>query len=444
MPIYKNTSKDVQAFVFLLVEDNLMEPTTAFFVSLPFAAFVLMLILFLRLHLKYRLLQKDLDHKSALIRERDSELTDIRDQLRFEQKNAGQISEKLKLAEFSVVQLKEEQQKFNAQVSALHQSFVKELESLSAKIMDQNADKLRNRHQDELDKILKPLSKNLDQFMEKVNASQMSGERTHAELKNELGHLRAMNQQLSLEADKLSKALSGQNKIQGNWGEMMLERILELSGLQKGIDFENQKMISEEDGQRQIPDTLVHLPGNKSLIIDAKVSLNTFLQMQSVDDESQKAEMLQQMSRDIRKHVQGLSAKKYYLGTKNQSPDFVMMFFPLEQIYGLALQNDPGLLEAAWKKNVLIVLPSTLAIALKTIAFLWKTEQQQKNIHEIIRQAGLLGDRFRAFVEDFRKIEKQIDSLRETYFDVHKRLATGKGNLIDRADRLNALGGKIE
>jgi DNA recombination protein RmuC len=245
---------------------------------------------------------------------------------------------------------------------------------------------------------------------------------------------------MTQEANNLVKALKGQTKTQGNWGEMILERILEKSGLRRDYEFEVQKSMKTEDGRRLQPDVVVKLPDDKNIVIDSKVSLNAYEAFSSAEDEDEQNRALQRHILSIKNHVKELGDKSYEKLYEINTPDFVLMFIPIEPAFSLALQNEPGLFNDAFEKNIVIVSPSTLLATLATINNVWKQEYQNRNAQEIARQSANLYDKFVGFVDDLQKIGERIQQTQLTYDQAMNKLQTGRGNLIGRVEKLKKLG----
>jgi DNA recombination protein RmuC len=247
---------------------------------------------------------------------------------------------------------------------------------------------------------------------------------------------------MSVEAQNLTKALKGDSKTQGNWGEVILERILEKSGLRKGFEFEVQVTERNEENQLIRPDVVVKLPDNKFLIVDSKVSLTAYEQWVNSTDEAEKTAALKAHILSIRQHIKGLAEKKYQEIHGAQSPDFVLLFIPIQPAFDVALQNEPDLYNSAFEKNIILVSPTTLLATLSTVNSVWKQEYQSRNAVEIAEKSGAMYDKFVAFTEDLEKVGKAIDQSQKVYGEAMNKLVTGKGNLVRRAEHLKELGVK--
>jgi DNA recombination protein RmuC len=261
-------------------------------------------------------------------------------------------------------------------------------------------------------------------------------------LKGELGKLMELNRQISQEAHNLTRALKADTKKQGNWGEFVLDRILELSGLVNGEGFSKQSSFSDANGNRLQPNIVINLPDNKHIIVDSKVSLIAYDRLINCDIEDDRISHLNDHISSLKNHIKGLSNKNYSDMYKVNSPDFVLLFVPIESCFAIAVQHDVELFEFAWSKRVVIVTPSTLLATLKTIASIWKQEQQTRNAIDIARKAGALYDKFVGFMTDLKKVGDHIDKAKESYSDAFSKLSAGNGNLVGRVEHLRKLGAK--
>jgi DNA recombination protein RmuC len=268
------------------------------------------------------------------------------------------------------------------------------------------------------------------------------GLKDQTDLKAELKKLHDLNLKISDEANNLTKALKGDVKKQGNWGEMILESILERSGLSEGSEYRKQESITAENGQRVQPDVVIHLPDQKHIIVDSKVSLVAYERMVSADSEKERLNNLKEHLQSVRSHIKILSEKHYQNAQGLNSPDFVLLFIPIESSFSIAVQEDNDLFSYAWDNKVVIVSPSTLLATLRTIASIWQQENQTRNALEIARQSGALYDKFVAFVADMEAIGKSIDNTRKTYDSALNKLYSGSGNLVRRAENIRKLGAK--
>ena len=326
------------------------------------------------------------------------------------------------------------------ELEELQAKFTESFRNLANEILEEKSKKFTEQNKTQLDQLLQPLSKQIGEFKEKVETTHLEEAKAQASLKQQIIGLSELNQKMTQEANNLVKALKGQTKTQGNWGEMILERILEKSGLRRDCEFEVQKSMKTEDGRRLQPDVVVKLPDDKNIVIDSKVSLNAYEAFSSAEDENEQNRALQRHILSIKNHVKELGDKSYEKLYEINTPDFVLMFIPIEPAFSLALQNEPGLFNDAFEKNIVIVSPSTLLATLATINNVWKQEYQNRNAQEIARQSANLYDKFVGFVDDLQKIGERIQQTQLTYDQAMNKLQTGRGNLIGRVEKLKKLG----
>jgi len=316
--------------------------------------------------------------------------------------------------------------------------------NLANEILEEKTQKFTEQNRTKLEEILKPLGEKILSFEKKVEEAYHKESNERFSLVNEIKKLAELNQQISQEASNLTQALKGQAKTRGNWGEIILESILEKSGLVKDREYFVQQSYTNEEGKRLQPDVIVVYPGERSVIIDSKVSLNAYERYVSSEIKEEQDVALREHLQAIRNHVTDLSSKNYQDLYQIKSLDFVMMFLPIEPAYMLAVQNDPNLWSFAYDRRILLISPTNLIASLKMIANLWRVEYQNKNALEISRQSGELYDKFKGFVDDLEDIGKKINATRGSFDDAMNKLATGKGNLIRRAEKIRELGVKSE
>lgn len=336
--------------------------------------------------------------------------------------------------------LKERLSEQKEEMQQLQERFKDEFENLANKILEEKSKKFTEQNKEKLDQLLKPLGEKMEAFKKKVEETHKDEVEARGSLKQELKNLMELNQKMAKEANDLTKALKGESKTQGNWGEVILQRILEKSGLTKGREYETQEYHTTEDGRRLHPDVVVHLPDEKRLIIDSKVSLTAYERYASAEDEQEQQSALRDHLSSIRSHVKGLSNKNYQELYGGNSPDFVLMFIPIEPAFGLALQNDTSIYHESFEKNIVIVSPSTLLATLATIDSVWKQEYQNKNAQEIADRGGALYEKFRLFAESMQEIGQRIRQTQESYDQAMTRLSTGRGNLVRQVEMLKELG----
>ena len=319
----------------------------------------------------------------------------------------------------------------------------KDFELLATKILDEKTEKFTLQNKENIKNILNPLQEKIQVFEKKVEDTQKESISMHSALKEQLLGLKDLNQQMSKEATNLTRALKGDSKMQGNWGELVLERVLEKSGLEKDREYFVQQSFKLDDGSRVLPDVVLHLPDNKRMIIDSKVSLTDYERLVNAEDDD-KALHLKAHVNSIKKHVDQLSDKNYQDLYDIESPDFVLMFIPIEPAFAIAVNDDNSLYNKAFEKNIVIVTPSTLLATLRTIDSMWNNEKQQQNAIEIARQAGALYDKFEGLMADLIGVGKKIDATKSDYNAAMNKLFEGKGNLINSVEKLKKMGAKAK
>ncbi|MCK5517994.1 MAG: DNA recombination protein RmuC [Alphaproteobacteria bacterium] len=332
----------------------------------------------------------------------------------------------------------------NARLEQLEEKFALQFENLANRIFDEKTNKFKKESQESLGQLLNPLRERLQEFQKKVDDSFGAQVKEQISLKKEIENIISVNKKMSLQTENLTKALKGDVKAQGNWGEIILEKILENSGLRKGTDYIIQGaslgLRHAEDGSIIKPDVVIMLPEDKHIIVDAKVSLTAYERYCATEDVSLRARHLKEYLASIRAHVNGLEKRRYQDTEKLGTPDFVLMFMPVEGAYSLAIQEDIGLHGYAWDKKIVIVCPSILFATLKTIASVWRLELQNRHAQEIARQGGGLYDKIAGFVKDMQELGSRINKSQEVYNEAFKKLSTGNGNILKRTHDLKALG----
>ena len=328
------------------------------------------------------------------------------------------------------------------QLEDIQAQFTKEFENLANKILDDKSKKFTEQNETQLRNILDPLKDRIRDFEKRVNDTHIESAKERSALKEQLHIMADMNKRMSEEALNLTKALKGDSKKQGNWGELILEKVLEKSGLQKGREYDVQQSFTLEDGSRLQPDVVIHLPDNKNLIVDSKVSLVAYERYVSADDDDKTSQdlHLKDHINSIRAHIKGLSGKNYQNLYGIGSPDFVLLFIPIEPAFILSISSDNELYNDAFDKNVVLVSPTTLLATLRTIANVWKQEYQSQNAMEIAKQGADMYDKFVSFTEDLIKVGKLMDDSKKTYSEAMNKLYDGKGNLVRRAENMKKLG----
>lgn len=330
------------------------------------------------------------------------------------------------------------------EVEKLQEKFTKEFENLANKILEEKSTKFTEQNKENMKNILSPLQEKIQLFEKKVDDTHKESIDYHAALRQQIIGLSEMNAQMSKETLNLTKALKGDSKMQGNWGELVLERVLEKSGLEKDREYYVQQSHTAVDGNRVFPDVVINLPDGKKMIVDSKVSLTAYEKYINEEDDSLKIGYLKEHVCSIKRHVEQLGEKNYHDLYEIESPDFVLLFIPIEPAFAMALNEDTTLYNKAFEKNIVIVTPSTLLATLRTIDSMWANQKQQENAMEIARQAGALYDKFQGFVEDLIKIGKKIDESKTEYGAAMNKLVEGKGNLITSVEKLKKMGAKAK
>ncbi|HJR99666.1 MAG TPA: DNA recombination protein RmuC [Flavobacterium sp.] len=330
------------------------------------------------------------------------------------------------------------------EVEKLQEKFTKEFENLANKILDEKSNKFTEQNKENMKNILSPLQDKIQLFEKKVEDTHKESIDYHAALRQQILGLREMNIQMSKETLNLTKALKGDSKMQGNWGELVLERVLEKSGLEKGREYEVQQSFSTEEGNRVFPDVVINLPDGKKMVVDSKVSLTAYEKYINEEEDDLKNVYLKEHVSSIKRHVEQLGNKNYQDLYQIESPDFVLLFIPIEPAFAIALNEDAALYNRAFEKNIVIVTPATLLATLRTIDSMWTNQKQQENAFEIARQAGALYDKFEGFVADLIKIGKKIDETKIEYSGAMNKLVDGSGNLITRVEKLKKMGAKAK
>ncbi len=322
------------------------------------------------------------------------------------------------------------------------EALTSQFKNLANEILEDKSKRFTEQNAASLDALLKPLQTKLTEFKEQVNTSYGNEARERFALKNEIERLANLNLRMSDETRSLTQALKGDSKVQGNWGELVLESILESSGLRKGEEYLVQDSHTQTDGSRLQPDVVVKLPEGRSLVVDSKVSITAYARHAQTSDPELAVQELAAHIQSLRQHIQGLSNKNYSSLYGIGSVDFVLMFVPIEPAFLLALKNAPNLYQEALAKNIVLVCPSTLMATLRTVAHLWRQDQQNRNALEIAKQCGTLYDKFVGFVEDLEKLGQRLEQAQTSYHDAFNKLKSGKGNLIRTAQKVRELGVK--
>ncbi len=325
-------------------------------------------------------------------------------------------------------------------LAATQRQVEQRFELLASEILTEKSSLINHQHESTLKLLLSPFHKQLQEFQHKVDDVYDRETRDRVAITTEIQHLRQLNERLSNDAVNLTEALQGKNKLQGQWGEMVLEKILEESGLRKGVEYTTQVSLHTESGSKRQPDVIVHLPGKRDVIIDAKVSLKAFTQAHSENDEKRRRKYELRHLDSVKRHVTSLSSKQYHQLKGVSSMDFVLLFIPIETAFQKTLENDPEILSRSMRKQVVLCSPSTLLAILRTIQHLWRLDEQNRNGLIIAKQAGNLYDKFVGFIETFEEIGTRLHQSQQAWHLAKKRLSSGNGNLIKRAEYLKELG----
>jgi len=423
-----------------------------------------------------------LDERAARIPEMQSAIETAHETLQQLERTLGDLRQKLGAADSMVTsqstqiasiknekenletlrdQLIAEQQKLNARTAQLNSELNSErtqtaeklallqnaeeqlsnrFKALANEILDDKSKKFTDQNQTNINQLLEPLKVKITEFQSKVHDVYVQEGKDRSALAEQVKQLMALNNQLSEDAHNLTSALKGQSKAQGNWGELILERVLEASGLRKGHEYQVQESHTRDDNSRAQPDVVVHLPEGRHLIVDAKVSLTAYEAHANAESDIERDAALKRHLDSVRSHIKGLSEKNYQQLYGIQSLDFVLMFIPVEPAFMLAISHDSNMWQDAWKKNVLLVSPSTLLFVVRTVAHLWRQEQQNRNAQDIASRGAELYDKLYGFVDDFEKVGDRLKQATDTYDKAYGKFTSGRGNVIRQAEMLKELG----
>ena len=394
---------------------------------------------------------KDLEVKLAVENERsENKLTQI-DELRekverqeslYQQQQQSTETARVKIAELNTL-LEDERKSSQEKLSLLEnaeKNMASAFENLSNKIIEEKSKKFTEQNKLNISETLTPLREQLGDFKKKIEDVYDKETRDRVSLFNEITSLKSLNQQMSKDAINLTRALKGESKTRGNWGEVILQRVLEDSGLKIGREYEAQESYRDEHGKLFYPDVVVHLPDNKDVVIDSKVSLNAYERFYAADDDEEQKQALTEHLDAIRTHISDLQGKNYDELVKINSLDMVLMFVPIEPALMLAVEQDENLFNDAFKRGIFLVSPSTLTMNLQIIHNMWRYEYQNKNAKEIAKRAGDMYDKFVGFVDALEDVGDKLDKAQSAYQTAHNRLTDGRGNLVGRAEAIHKLG----
>ena len=379
----------------------------------------------------------------ALVRENQgivARLQDVETEIKAERASNSLLQQELATLKAKLSEQASHHQEKLALLEEARSNLTLSFKQLAQEIFEAKQANFRNQSKEQLDGLLKPLNDRLKDFQARVETAYSEESRERFSLRHELKSLREMNTKISEDALNLTKALKGESKTQGTWGEVVLERVLEKSGLTKGREYDTQMSLKSDEGSRYQPDVIVHLPEGKDIIIDSKVSLTAYERMSSTDDEMVRSQALAEHVQSMRSHLKMLSEKSYHQLEGVRSLDFVLMFVPVEAAFSVGVQSDESLFADAFSRNIVIVTPTTLLVTLRTIENIWRYERQSANAQEIAKRAGGLYDKLVGFVADMEVIGNRLQSVQSVYDDAVRKLSSGRGNLIRRAESMRQLG----
>jgi len=326
-------------------------------------------------------------------------------------------------------------------VAKLKEDMGKEFKNLTNELLEQKRDTLKKENSESIKQLLEPFDKDIKGFKERLEKLNQEQSQSVSMLRGELLQIKELNKTLSNEAKELARALKGDNKLQGNWGELILERALEATGLREGIEYKREQVFKDENGTLRA-DVVLYLPENKHIVIDSKVSLNSYTQILKAQNEEEKRVAKNNHIISIKRHIDTLASKQYHMLNSLKSPEFTLMFIPIEAAYLMALEIDNSLYEYAFERNVAVVTPTTLYTTLKTVSTLWRLANHDKNMQTIAQEAGALHDKFALFLEDFLQIENRLHQAQTSFISAKNRLHTGSGSLHSKIEKIGKLSGK--
>ncbi|MGA0805506.1 MAG: DNA recombination protein RmuC [Pseudohongiellaceae bacterium] len=393
-------------------------------------------------HASVAVLEERLAAREAALHALRLELEQLKARLQEEAAAGGDLRERLSRQETLLQQERLQHQEKLQLVQQAREQMSLEFKALANEILEQKGRSFSESSQQQLQNLLKPLGERILSFEKRVEDTYDKESKQRFALEKEIKNLIDLNTRISVEADNLTRALKGESKTQGNWGEVILERVLEKSGLQRGREYEVQVSLKDDDGGRNQPDVIVHLPEGKHVIVDAKVSLKDYEAYFSAEDDKLRGQYLRQHIQSIRNHIKGLSAKQYQNLKGVHTLDFVLLFLPVEPAFTLAVQNDESLFTEAFAQNIILVGPSTLLATLRTIQSIWRFEYQNKNALAIAESAGKLYEQFVAFTLDLERIGEHLDKGHLAWESACKRLGQGRSNLVRQVESLKKLGAK--
>lgn len=388
------------------------------------------------LHAENTQFTKQIEQLEVTLKNEQQQLLNLRD-------IKEDLGHKLTKYTSEIEHLKEKNSSQKIEMEALQEKFSIEFENLAHKILEANSAKFTAQNKESITGLLSPLQEKITRFEKKVEDTQKTTITMHAALRQQLTTLETHNTKISKEAENLTKALKADTKMQGNWGELVLERVLEKSGLRKDHEYTVQQSFATAAGKRLVPDVIIHLPDNKKMVVDSKVSLVAYERFVNAEEPEQASHLKDHIT-SLKRHVDQLSAKKYEDIYEIDSPDFVLLFVPIEPAFAIAVNSDTTLYTKAFEQNIVIVTPSTLLATLRTIDTMWNNEKQQRNAIEIARLAGSLYDKFNGLITDLKSVGAKLDSAKGEYSAAMNKLYEGKGNLIVTTEKLKKMGAKAK
>jgi len=399
--------------------------------------------------LKARFVDQETLHRSYVQRDvfdhlqQQSDL--LRDDMAEKEEEIRDLLRDLSRKDQTILHLDDAVKNREKEFQALRQRSELQFEQVANRLLEEKSQKFTAHNQEQLQNLLAPLRQQIKTFEEGIEKRFFQETRDRISLQKEIENLRGLNQQLSQDANNLASALKGDSKTQGDWGEYRLEQLLQRAGLQAGIHYHSQNSYRDQNGQQKRPDFIIDLPGRKHLIIDAKVSLKAYEQYHAAEGHQKQEQYLREHLQSIRRHIRDLSQKQYEQLYQIESPDYLLLFIPIEPAFALAMQQDPQLFSEALDRNVVLVSTSTLLATMRTVSFIWNQEKQKRNVVEIARQSGLLYDKFCGFIDDMQTVGSRLESAMGAHQDAMRKLVESrkKGDtLIGRAERIRELGAK--
>lgn len=387
-------------------------------------------------------------HKAAIaieqekVRQLQSHAAELKRDLEAERERVLQLNNQLAATEADYRNLEEKLAERKKELETLQDRFTAEFKNLANEILEKNSAKFSDLSKSSMSELLNPLKEKILTFEKRVEEVYDKELRDKISLREEVRKLHELNSRISQEANNLTRALKGDTKRQGDWGEVILETVLERSGLVKDREYRKQVVTTNAEGDMIKPDYLVLLPDNRHIIIDSKVSLTAYDNFVNCEDEAARPRHLKAHLDSMKNHIKVLSEKNYFSSLEFNTPDFVLMFIPIESSFSLALQADQDLFNFAWERRIVIVSPTTLLATLRTIASMWKMEKQSQHAIQIAEESGKLYDKLKSFIDDMVKVGNQLNTTRGTYEDAMKKLVTGRGNLVTQAEKIRELGAR--